>query len=55
VISPFVRRNRLATELRALREQRGMTAEDLSRQIFRSRVIISSWRTPGTAPRSGTS
>ncbi|MFD0857029.1 helix-turn-helix domain-containing protein [Actinomadura adrarensis] len=41
VSSPFVRRNRLATELRALREQRGMTAEDLSRQIFRSRVTIS--------------
>jgi transcriptional regulator with XRE-family HTH domain len=41
VTSPFVRRNRLAAELRTFREKRGMTAEELSRQIFRSRMTIS--------------
>lgn len=39
--SPYVRRRRLANELRALREKHDMTAEDLSRQIFRSRTTIS--------------
>lgn len=41
VTSPFVRRRRLATELRALREDRGLTAEDLSRLLHRSRMKIS--------------
>ncbi|GAA2137526.1 helix-turn-helix domain-containing protein [Actinomadura napierensis] len=39
--SPFVRRQRLATELRTLREQRGITADELSKLIFRSRTTIS--------------
>ncbi|WP_160574002.1 helix-turn-helix domain-containing protein [Actinomadura physcomitrii] len=39
--SPFVRRQRLATELRTLREQRGITADELSKAIFRSRTTIS--------------
>lgn len=39
--SPFVRRRRLADELRTLREKHDMTAEDLSRKIFRSRTTIS--------------
>jgi transcriptional regulator with XRE-family HTH domain len=39
--SPFLRRRRLATELRTLREQKGMTAEDLSRKILRSRMTVS--------------
>jgi transcriptional regulator with XRE-family HTH domain len=53
VTSPFVRRNRLATELRTLREQRGMTAEDLSRQIFRSRVTISKLENARCRPQIG--
>ena len=39
--SPFVRRRRLATELRALREQSGMTADELARRIYRSRMTVS--------------
>ncbi|MFG2000296.1 helix-turn-helix transcriptional regulator [Spirillospora sp. NPDC048911] len=39
--SPFVRRRRLATELRALREERGMTAERLSLLMYQSRMKIS--------------
>lgn len=39
--SPFVRRRRLATELRTLREQNGMTADELARMIYRSRMTIS--------------
>lgn len=39
--SPFVRRRRLATELRALREERGLTGEELSGLIFQSRTRIS--------------
>ncbi|MFA1540986.1 helix-turn-helix domain-containing protein [Actinomadura monticuli] len=39
--SPFVRRRRLATELRALREQSGLTADDLARRIYRSRMTVS--------------
>jgi transcriptional regulator with XRE-family HTH domain len=41
VTSPFVRRRRLAAELRALREQHGMTADELARRIYRSRMTIS--------------
>jgi transcriptional regulator with XRE-family HTH domain len=39
--SPFVRRRRLAAELRALREQRGMTADRLACLIHQSRMKIS--------------
>ncbi len=39
--SPFVRRRRLATELRTLREERGMTADELAGRIYRSRMTIS--------------
>ncbi|GLY82296.1 helix-turn-helix domain-containing protein [Actinoallomurus iriomotensis] len=39
--SPFVRRRRLATELRALREERGMTADRLACLIHQSRMKIS--------------
>jgi transcriptional regulator with XRE-family HTH domain len=39
--SPFVRRRRLAAELRALREQRGMTADRLACRIHQSRMKIS--------------
>ncbi|MEU5993648.1 helix-turn-helix transcriptional regulator [Spirillospora sp. NPDC047418] len=39
--SPFVRRRRLATELRTLREQSGMTADELAGQIYRSRMTVS--------------
>lgn len=39
--SPFVRRRRLAAELRALRERRGMTADQLARLIHQSRMKIS--------------
>ena len=31
--SPFVRRRRLGAELRALREQRGLTADDMARVL----------------------
>ncbi|MBC6461154.1 helix-turn-helix transcriptional regulator [Actinomadura sp. HBU206391] len=39
--SPFVRRRRLAEELRALREAKGMTAEALSQLIYHSRTKVS--------------
>jgi transcriptional regulator with XRE-family HTH domain len=39
--SPFVRRRRLAAELRVLRERRGMTADQLARLIHQSRMKIS--------------
>ncbi|RKS73193.1 helix-turn-helix protein [Actinomadura pelletieri DSM 43383] len=39
--SPFVRRRRLATDLRTLREQRGLTADDVAGRIYRSRMMIS--------------
>ncbi|MBO2454990.1 helix-turn-helix transcriptional regulator [Actinomadura barringtoniae] len=39
--SPFVRRRRLAAELRALREHRGMTAGRLSQLIHQSRMKVS--------------
>lgn len=39
--SPFVRRRRLAAELRTLREARGMTADQLARRINQSRMKIS--------------
>ncbi|NEA29004.1 Scr1 family TA system antitoxin-like transcriptional regulator [Actinomadura bangladeshensis] len=39
--SPFVRRRRLATELRTLREQSGMTADELAGRIYRSRMTVS--------------
>ncbi|TDB94397.1 helix-turn-helix transcriptional regulator [Actinomadura sp. 7K534] len=39
--SPFVRRRRLAAELRTLREQNGMTADELARRIYRSRMTVS--------------
>ena len=39
--SPFVRRRRLATELRTLRERRGMTADRLAKLIHQSRMKIS--------------
>ncbi|RAY11778.1 hypothetical protein DPM19_27730 [Actinomadura craniellae] len=39
--SPFVRRRRLGAELRVLREKRGMTADELSRRLCRSRAKLS--------------
>ena len=39
--SPFVRRRRLAAELRTLREAKGMTADQLARRINQSRMKIS--------------
>lgn len=39
--SPFVRRRRLAAELRALREDRGMTSDELARRVHHSRMKIS--------------
>ncbi|MFG2090254.1 MULTISPECIES: helix-turn-helix domain-containing protein [unclassified Spirillospora] len=39
--SPFVRRRRLAAELRTLREQNGITADELARRIYRSRMTVS--------------
>ncbi|GAA0365951.1 helix-turn-helix transcriptional regulator [Actinoallomurus spadix] len=39
--SPFVRRRRLAAELRTLREQHGMTADQLACTIHQSRMKIS--------------
>jgi transcriptional regulator with XRE-family HTH domain len=41
VASPFVRRRRLGVELRALREERGLTSEELSRRLYRSRMKVS--------------
>ncbi|GAA2088903.1 helix-turn-helix domain-containing protein [Actinomadura alba] len=39
--SPFVRRRRLATELRTLREEKGMTAGRLSQLLHQSRMKVS--------------
>lgn len=39
--SPFVRRRRLAAEIRTLREERGMTTDELARRIHQSRMKIS--------------
>ena len=39
--SPFVRRRRLAAELRKLREERGLTADQLARHLHVSRIKIS--------------
>ena len=39
--SPFVRRRRLAVELRALREERGLTAEQVAKRIHQSRMKVS--------------
>jgi transcriptional regulator with XRE-family HTH domain len=50
VTSPFVRRRRLATELRTLREQHGMTAEELSRRLFQSRTKVSRMENAHTRP-----
>jgi transcriptional regulator with XRE-family HTH domain len=41
MISPYVRRLRLAAELRALRAERGLTHQSLARQIGQSRAHIS--------------
>jgi transcriptional regulator with XRE-family HTH domain len=41
VISPYVRRLRLAAEVRALRAQSGLTADQLAKRIGRSRADIS--------------
>jgi transcriptional regulator with XRE-family HTH domain len=41
MISPFVRRRRLAAELRALREDRDLTTDELARLIHQSRSKIS--------------
>jgi transcriptional regulator with XRE-family HTH domain len=38
--SPYVRRRRFAAELRKLREERGMTAEELGQVLFHSRTKI---------------
>src|SRR5690606_35438911 len=53
VTSPFVRRQRLATELRTLREERGITADELAKQIFRSRTTISKLENARTRPDMG--
>ena len=41
MISPYVRRLRLATEVRALRAEAGLTADQLGKRIGRSRADIS--------------
>ncbi|MDL4820780.1 helix-turn-helix domain-containing protein [Actinomadura opuntiae] len=41
MVSPFVRRRRLAAELRALREEREMTADELAKRIHYSRMKVS--------------
>ncbi|MEV4002450.1 helix-turn-helix transcriptional regulator [Actinomadura sp. NPDC049753] len=38
--SPYVRRRRLAVEIRKLRESRGLTTDDLARLVFHSRTKI---------------
>ncbi|TDC97713.1 helix-turn-helix transcriptional regulator [Actinomadura sp. 7K507] len=41
MVSPFVRRHRLAAQLRTLREEREMTADELAKRIHYSRTKIS--------------
>src|SRR5947208_1383333 len=39
--SPFVRRRRLAAELRSLREERGLTADEVAQRLHQSRMKVS--------------
>ena len=39
--SPYIRRRRLAAELRKLREARGLTTDELARLVYQSRTKIS--------------
>ncbi|WP_433469323.1 helix-turn-helix domain-containing protein [Spirillospora sp. CA-128828] len=41
MVSPFIRRRRLADELRTLREEREMTADELAKRIHYSRMKVS--------------
>src|SRR3984893_17104493 len=51
MISPYVRRLRLATEVRALRAGAGLTADQLGKRIGRSRADISRLENrPAVAP-----
>ncbi|MBE1534581.1 helix-turn-helix domain-containing protein [Actinomadura algeriensis] len=51
--SPYIRRLRLATELRTLREQAGVTAGDLAQRIYRSRTLISKLENAHCNPNLG--
>ncbi|MFI0444455.1 helix-turn-helix domain-containing protein [Actinomadura sp. 6N118] len=48
--SPYVRRRRLAIELRALREAHGLTADELAARIHQSRIKISKLENAHTRP-----
>jgi transcriptional regulator with XRE-family HTH domain len=50
MISPYVRRRRLATELRALREDAGLTHEQLARRIGEARTKLSRLENGHIAP-----
>ncbi|MGI5214449.1 helix-turn-helix domain-containing protein [Plantactinospora sp. CA-290183] len=50
MVSPLVRRRRLATELRALREAAGLTHEQLGRQVGMHRLKISRLETATSRP-----
>ncbi|MEU5884862.1 helix-turn-helix transcriptional regulator [Spirillospora sp. NPDC047279] len=50
MISPYVRRRRLATELRALREDAGLTHEQLARKIGEARTKLSRLENGHIAP-----
>ncbi|WP_030176534.1 helix-turn-helix domain-containing protein [Spirillospora albida] len=51
--SPFVRRRRLGAEIRALREERGLTADELSQRVYRSRMSISKLENARCRPNIG--
>ncbi|RFS85196.1 XRE family transcriptional regulator [Actinomadura spongiicola] len=50
MVSPYVRRLKLATELRALREEHGILTEDLAKRLYYSRTKISRLETAAGRP-----
>ena len=52
MISPYVRRLRLAAELRALRTHAGVTHVQLAKQIGQSRRRSLGWRTATSSTRT---
>ena len=53
--SPVARQRELGTRLRALRNERGMTVEEVAAELLCSTTKIAGWRRPRAAPASATS
>lgn len=52
MFSPYVRRLRLAAALRTMREDRGLTADEVARTVFQSRGKLSKQETAQTRPEA---